>query len=200
MRWVKILLAGLVIYAAYNHYRHRAIHHPDGLTTAQADPIQTETNQLAMIFKNYKIQPLKDFSIEARVLSTEQYRFDTGADLIPIDIALGWGRMSDTAVIKQLNISQSGRFYRYSYENTPPIPLQEIISHSANMHMIPANDLIAAQLKSVRVGQILHISGQLVEVTEPRKGWVWRSSLTRDDSGAGACELIWVKKVDVRSG
>jgi len=105
--------------------------------------------------------------------------------------------MSDSAVIEQLNISQSGRFYRYSYKNAPPIPIGDIISHSANMHMIPAYDLIAKQLENVRVGQILHLSGQLVEITDQHKRWKWKSSLTREDSGAGACELIWVKQVFV---
>ncbi|AXI04614.1 hypothetical protein HYN46_07985 [Aquirhabdus parva] len=197
MRWLKVLIGCLAIYAAYDHYRFRAIKHPEGSIVAPNDPVQLDTNEPMALFKGYVIQPLKDFSIEARVLSTERYRFDTGADIVPIDIALGWGRMSDSAVIEQLNISQSGRFYRYSYKNAPPIPIGDIISHSANMHMIPANDLIAKQLENVRVGQILHLSGQLVEITDQHKRWKWKSSLTREDSGAGACELIWVKQVFV---
>jgi hypothetical protein len=36
----------------------------------------------------------------------------------------------------------------------------------------------------------------LVEVQSKHKqadNWRWRSSLTRDDTGNGVCELIWIK-------
>jgi hypothetical protein len=37
----------------------------------------------------------------------------------------------------------------------------------------------------------VRIEGWLVEAVAP-DGWRWRSSTTRDDSGNGACELIYV--------
>jgi len=197
MRRFKIFVAIAVMFGIFDYVSHRAIHHPDGAVTVAADPEQTDTNDAEFTFKQYQIQPLKDFKITARVLSAEHYSMDTGADISPVDLALGWGAMSDTAVINQLDISQGGRFYRYHWTDEPPIPVSEIVSHSANMHMIPANDSIAQQLKDVRVGQIVHLSGDLVEVTNREKNWHWRSSLTREDTGNGACELIWVKQVYV---
>jgi hypothetical protein len=47
---------------------------------------------------------LASFDIRARVLARERYRFDRAADLSPIDLALGWGRMSESAVLDQLKI------------------------------------------------------------------------------------------------
>jgi hypothetical protein len=38
------------------------------------------------------------------------------------------------------------------------------------------------------------VRGYLVEA-RGADGWRWRSSLTREDTGAGACELIWVESV-----
>jgi hypothetical protein len=197
MRWLKIIAVLIILFAAIQHIRHRALHHPDGAITVASDPEQTDTSDPAFTLKQFQVQPLKAFHITARVLSTESYTMDAGADVSPLDLALGWGAMSDSAVIDQLDISQSGRFYRYHWADQPPIPASEIISHSANMHMIPADPAIAQQLKAIRVGQIVHLSGDLVEVTDPQKGWHWRSSLTREDTGDGACELIWVKQVSV---
>ncbi|MDE2419956.1 MAG: hypothetical protein KGO49_02095 [Gammaproteobacteria bacterium] len=195
--WLKIVVICLVIYCALTSFMHRAIHHPDGLVLAAHDPIQTDTTDTPFPFKEYTIQPLADFVIDARVLSTERYYWDAGSDLVPVDLALGWGRMSDSAVIKQLKISQSGRFYFYQYNFPAPIPPEEMISHSANMHMIPSTKAIESELKSVRVGQVVHITGHLVEATIPEKHWKWRSSLSRNDSGNGACELVWVKSLSV---
>jgi hypothetical protein len=30
-----------------------------------------------------------------------------------------------------------------------------------------------------------------------RDGWSWRSSLTREDTGAGACELVFVQAIEL---
>jgi len=198
MRGFKIFaISFLMICVIYHYVSHRALKHPDGVITAASDPEQTSTSDPEFQFKHYSIKPLQDFSIVARVLSTEHYEFDTGAELAPVDLALGWGPMSETSVINQLNISQGGRFYFYRYQLPPPIPPNDIVTHSANMHMIPSNSLIEKELKDVRVGQIIHLQGNLVEVKDLKKNWTWRSSLTRNDSGNGACEVIWVKQLIV---
>ena len=111
MHWLKILALVVLSYATYHYFSHRSIKHPDGMVTAADDPDQSTTSDSDFSYKQYAIKPLQDFKIVARVLSTEQYTLDTGADLAPVDLALGWGRMSETAVINQLNISQGGRFY-----------------------------------------------------------------------------------------
>ena len=197
MRWLQILALVLLSYVAYQYFSHRAIKHPDGVVTAANDPEQSDTSESDFTYNQYVVKPLKDFQVVARVLSAEHYTLDAGAELAPVDLALGWGRMSETAVINQLNISQSGRFYRYTYKLPAPIPPNEIVTHSANMHMIPSNEMIEKQLKDVREGQIVHVSGYLVEAKDLQKNWTWRSSLTREDSGGGACELIWVKNLYV---
>lgn len=137
------------------------------------------------------LRPLAGFSIEARVLGREDYRMGREADYSPTDLALGWGRMREDAVLSRLDIRQSSRWYRYGWKDAPPIPLAEIMRSSANMHMIPADDAVAAALRRIERGQRVRIDGWLVEVNAG-DGWRWRSSLTRDDSGGGACELVYV--------
>ena len=101
---------------------------------------------------NARLRPLAGFSIEARVLGREDYRMGREADYSPTDLALGWGRMTDDAVLSQLDISQGGRWYRYRWTNAPPIPVAEIVRSSANMHMIPADDAVAAALDRIEQG------------------------------------------------
>ena len=76
------------------------------------------------------------------------------------------------------------------------MPRREIETQSANMHMIPANEQIEKVLKSIVPGQIVKLSGDLVQV-DASDGWHWKSSLTREDTGAGACEIIYVKAISV---
>jgi len=137
------------------------------------------------------LQPLAGFSLEARVLSREDYRLGRESDLSPTDLALGWGRMRDDAVLARLDIDQSNRWYHYRWQGVPPIPLSEIIDSSANMHMIPGSEAIASALARVEAGERVRIDGWLVEAQAP-DGWRWRSSTSREDTGAGACELVYV--------
>ncbi len=169
--------------------------HPPGVLAADP-PVQANlSRQSAFDHGDYRIQPLATFEITARVLGKERYWFDRGAELSPYDLALGWGRMSDSAVISGISISQSWRWYRWR-ARTPPIPQGEIVSSSANMHMVPSDDLVRRALGRVREGDIVRIVGKLVEVAGP-EGFRWKSSLTRADAGDGACELVWVEDLEI---
>lgn len=166
---------------------------PPPRTERGALPLQTgvPTGMALPPVGNASLRPLAGFSVEARVLSREDYRRGREADFSPLDLALGWGRMTEDAVLSQLDISQGGRWYRYRWKDAPPIPPAEIVRSSANMHMIPADDAVARALDRIERGQRVRIDGWLVEVNADN-GWRWRSSLTREDSGGGACELVYV--------
>ena len=97
-----------------------------------------------------------------------------------------------------VSISQSGRWYSYRPRSDQfPIPVEEIVAQSANMHLIPSTTAVERTLKSARRGNIVDLTGYLVAV-ESRDGWKWRSSLSRTDSGGGSCELVWVRSAVVR--
>lgn len=194
-RAVLVFVVMLALGSAGNWWLHRPVVQPAGVLV-DIEPQQSEpTSNTPITHGDYQLTPLADYDIEARVLSREDYSIDGGSSLSPTDLAVGWKRMSDTAVIEQLEISQSVRFFSYRWSKQPPIPLDEIGRSSANMHMIPADDSVARELGKVRPGAILHLRGQLVEAKR-RDGFQWRSSLTRTDTGAGACELFFVDSIE----
>lgn len=176
---------------------HFARARASGVLVAEAPDQRNLDGASAFRVKDFSITPLADFTLTARVLSREDYRFDPSAALSPTDLALGWGRMSDSAVLAKLDISQSSRWYTYRWSSdAPPIPKDEIVRSSANMHMIPADDTVRWQLKQVRPGDVIHLEGQLIEAHRA-DGGVWRSSMTRDDTGDGACEVVYVRRLVV---
>jgi hypothetical protein len=168
-----------------------------GLSVAGA-PVQqavASTGQ-ALVLGDYRVTPLAEFHAEARVLGAEQYRLGREAELSPVDLALGWGPMAEDEVLAAIEIRQSGRWYRWRTDAFP-IPRRDIERHSANMHIIPANAAVDDALRSVRAGHTVTLRGYLVEV-EGADGWRWRSSLSRDDTGQGGCELVLVEALRYR--
>lgn len=190
--WILVIVCLL---GGFFHWRDRPIERAAGVL-APKQPVQEAITESSPVWEKngYRIRPLARFEIEARVLSKETYRFDREAELAPVDLALGWGRMSDSAVLAWLDIEQRHRFY-YWRTQTFPIPRREIETHSANMHLIPANRIIEKKLKALRSGNLVKLSGFLAEA-QADDGWRWTSSLTREDTGNGACELIWVERLE----
>ncbi len=195
-RILVFLLLGLIGWWIYT--QTRPTRYPPGILV-KAEPVQTfvTSDQLdPWPHGVYMVRPLARYDIQARLLSRKSYANDEIADLCPIDFAVGWGPMSDQAVLDRLNVWQTGRFFFWKYQNPPPIPRDEIISHASNMHLIPANNDIAKALKTVHTGDLFRLRGSLVEATRAGLNPV-RSSLSRTDTAKGACEVMWVESVEV---
>lgn len=173
------------------------------------DPFQenfNEDSETPMIKKIDGIKtlliPKAHYKIAGRVVSKRHYYMDWLSKLSPVDLAIAWGPMASTKYDKNLSYSHSDRYYSYRYtgdfDGDPGI----IATHSANEHLIPANSLITKVLKSIKVNEIVELEGQLVNVEwidENQEAGNLSTSLTRDDTGAGACEIIYVTKVRINS-
>ena len=190
-----LLLVVFLIAAGWKLFVSDSVELGPGVKVAEA-PVQKDLQQAGSFrHKGFQITPLAEFKLKGKILSREDYSFGRESKLSPIDLALGWGSMSDEAVLDKIEISQSGRWYRWRVQDFP-IPRKAIETQSANMHMIPANDLVEDLLDMTKQGQIIELSGYLVRV-DADDGWHWQSSMTRNDTGARACELILVESFQV---
>lgn len=185
-----VVLSAIVIYW-YIFLRDDTISYGPGVLAPDSPIQEIIDSPESFYFKDYTITPLATFDIKAKVLSKKDYNSGREAELSPVDLALGWGRMSDESVLDSIDISQSVRWYRWR-SNNMSIPREEIESHSSNMHIIPANQSVETMLERVRKGDIVEFSGNLIRV-EAEDNWYWVSSLSRTDTGDGACELVWVE-------
>jgi hypothetical protein len=165
---------------------------------APKDPVQAGSGLPApFVHGHYTITPLARYSVTAVVLSRERYRNDREADLSPLDLALGWGPMSIASVINELKVSQGGRWYEYRYTE-PPLEQRQIELHSANTHCLPADDEVQRELLAVKRHELVTLEGYLIEAASTDGTYHWHSSLTREDTGAHACEVMWITRVEHR--
>jgi hypothetical protein len=172
------------------------ITHPPGIIVAETPQQRLIDKGKSWEHNGYRITPLADFKLHARILHKKSYWLGRETDLSPMDLALGWGPMSDQQNLDQISISQHSRWYYWRAKKLP-LPKNVIISSSANMHIIPANGDVETMLKALRRGDLIELNGYLVAV-KADDGWSWRSSLRRDDTGAGSCEVVWVERLFIQ--
>jgi len=193
---ILLLLAWFGGFLAYLFWPESEITHAPGILVEEEPQQRLTKNPRFWEKDGYVITPLAEFEAKARVLHVMRYSRGRESDLSPVDLALGWGPMSDQQVLDQISITQSGRWYEW-HAKTLPVPRNVITASSANMHIIPAGNDVEETLESIRKGDIIRLTGYLVEV-RAQDGWGWRSSLTRTDDGNGSCELVWVQQVFVQ--
>lgn len=192
----RFLILALVLAAAWSamgKWEKRPIAHAPGILVPEA-PSQQKVPDSVFRFEDYILSRRARFTIRARVLSAERYWLGREADLSPIDLALGWSVMSDEGLLAQIRVSQRGRWYYTSWQGALAVSEGQVVENSGNMHMIPSNSAIARKLKSLRPGDVVRLEGFLVDVDHP-SGWRWRTSMSRVDSGAGACEIVYVEQL-----
>jgi len=195
MKKLLIALAILTIILVYLFYPEKVITYPSG-ETAPSPPKQTN-----LVVKKkwtdgeFAVEALAQYDIKARVLSRDNYSLGKESEISPFDLALGWGPMSDQSIIDRFDISQRSRWYFWHSDNLP-IPRHEVIINSANTHIIPKDENLEDRFDKVYKGSLIEMKGYLVKLTTT-KGWRWISSLRRDDTGGGSCELFWVDSLKI---
>lgn len=157
-------------------------------TPTDREPFELETSRGALT-----IVPRASYDVAARVEGAERYRFDDLAFLSPLDLLLTWGELPTSRYRDALEYSQSWRFY---FWRTADLGLDAdyVISHSANTHLIPADEGIERALLTIDAGDDVRLTGLLVDVRG--ESFRWSTSTVRTDHGDGGCEILWVEAVE----
>lgn len=161
------------------------------ISGSAADPITLEKGNLV-----WTVTPRATYQIAARILGNKKYS-DWQSPLVPRDLALGWGDMGDPAVDEWISWRQSGRWYYYNWPGDSPYKGGTIRNQSANVHIIPATDNLNRALQSLEKDDIVYMEGHLVDISTTILGTKRsiKTSLSRKDSGGGACEIFYVEKL-----
>ena len=193
---IKFIFVIALFAAAFVFWPWRELKQPPGVLI-QGTPLQKEIAPKSLSdVDGWKLIAVAEYRLHGRVLGTKTYHSGPQSGLVPTDVAVGWKRMSDSAVLDHLSLSMGNRFFFYEWSDTPPIAQDEIKISAANNHVIAANDEVRSVIRWLRVGQILTMKGYLVNATKIG-GFTWNSSLRRDDTGNGACELFYVESAKV---
>lgn len=146
----------------------------------------------------FSLTVVAEFSGKGRVLHTKTYSRGEPSKLSPIDLSIGWKQMSDDSIIKHLKIHQDHRFVKWRpKEWDGKTSWRKITRNAANIHIIPINKEILNIVENLDNGEVIEFSGKLVRVKRPNwPGWSWNTSMTRGDTGNGACEILYLEGIE----
>ncbi len=148
--------------------------------------------------KRIILNAVAEYKIDAVLISKHPYHWGIMNNLAPWDYALIWGGVPH--MLSWLKFRQSGRFCYYKFTGTAALNHAYVNSHMSNNHIIPATKNIRRALRLGKKGMKVHLEGYLVNVEVGKKSRVlstWISSQVRTDSGMGACEIFYVKKLQL---
>jgi hypothetical protein len=105
--------------------------------------------------------------------------------------------MGDPAVDRWVEVRQENRWYFYRKQANAPLSLEDIRNSSANVHIIPATEELAAVIQGLRPNDFVLMEGKLVDVEVDNLGEIFhfQTSLTRSDSEDNSCEIFFVESV-----
>jgi hypothetical protein len=147
----------------------------------------------------YDVQPVADYELWGLVVShndissiSDIYHDETSLDTR--DLCVIWGENVTHDGFHQVDF-RSGPwtcYFQYQYG------VRFNHDHLSNNHLITDDNWIREQLNKIRIGDQIVLRGQLVNYRDQAMPEFWRkSSLTREDAGNGACEVLFVKELQV---
>jgi len=207
-----IFLVSIIIYGYFLIFKFPLPGMDDIYTEIiETEPVQKEIDG-GIIYKeidnfNYEITSVAEYEIYGLVVS--QYYSKNFLDIThkkdPAnikDLCVVWGENIKNGAYKDVNY-KSGEFTCFFQFRS-----NEIVSfspnHLSNNHLIPANKEVGKKIKNAQIGDQIYIKGYLANYSVyssdneliSKRG----TSLTREDDGNGACEVIYVEELDIFYG
>lgn len=170
-------------------------------------PVQTKSSEEPIVFTDngykYNSTPLFEYKLTGIVVHKMGYSLfeQDGPDkTAPYDLCIVWGDnvKNKTYLSGDIKFSQDMRWCSYRYKKDVGFKTDQL----SNNHLLIKDSDVFKKEKSINVGDEVEITGYLVnvraeKVNDPGENLTWNSSTSREDTGAGACEVILTKDIQV---
>jgi len=168
------------------------------------DPLQTPNPSGEPIIKEVKnghltLTPIAEYRVSGVVVSKKSYDGGWESQISPYDLTIVWGKLAEPAYDKYIEYWQNNRWYFFRYKEASAFDHSYVVTHSGNHHTIPANYNVRKALESIQKDDKVILEGYLVNVKGTYRGKpvFWSTSLSRNDTGNGSCEVFYVSKVRI---
>jgi hypothetical protein len=205
-RWLYAALLAMAAVTWFTRDRLGSVNdiHPDTLRPAEQTAASfTNSFRFTRNGYEYEVTPLFDYVISGLVVHRLDYSWfsiDRSEKIFALDLCLIWGANLRHKVhqARTIRFSQDCRFCFVEWREQLPFSMAEL----SNNHLLTNQPEVEKTLNRIRTGDQLKLRGKLVKVNarligkggrHDSEAVRWTSSTTRNDTGAGACEVIYVE-------
>ena len=200
-RIVFILLAFLTI---YSHFKRKDLSDVSLSSLREelaTEPIQTESSEEPFRFsymeREYYVKPLAEYELWGLVVTHNDihafddiYHDDDSVDIK--DLCVIWGSNVSNAAFQNIEFWSEPWTCNVRWQHGEGDGFS--IRDFSNNHMLSDSPWVRKTINRMQIGDQIYIRGKLVSYSEPSKFTYARtSSLTRDDEGNGACEVLFAE-------
>jgi hypothetical protein len=156
----------------------------------------------------FTLTPLYEYEMSALVvnkLNYERFSLTRSDNIFPVDLCLTWGENVKSKAYrhKSIGFRQDARFCFGYWSSEASFSWAEV----SNNHLVIKDQEIRKKVMSIVEGDQIRLKGKLVNVEakniDGKLGKYesqlsnWNSSVKLGDSGAGACEVIFVEDLEI---
>ncbi|MEX0608231.1 MAG: hypothetical protein WD016_06085 [Balneolaceae bacterium] len=193
---IKYLAVFILLASGYLIYTQFPESHGPGITAKEQPKLSRLAWQKPFTFKGATLSPTKLINAEVRIIKKKRYFFDDFSKYSPVDALIGWNELSDERNLDHIYFKLSGRKFELDLTR-PPLEVPKIYAESDLWHLIPATSDIDEKLKSLRNGNIIHLKGIVVNVSnETSFDFISASDLNQNNRDASFS--IWIEELHIR--
>ena len=145
----------------------------------------------------WKFTPLHEYSVTGMVFGTSHKLASDFDDVMAADVGLLWGENARLELYRDVKLRVRMDHYEVWWKEGQRFDMND----AANTHLASCDASAFRAAKKIKPGDQVRIRGWLVNAraskepgeTDPRKILNWRTSVSRDDKGEGACEVLYVR-------
>jgi hypothetical protein len=167
-------------------------------------PIERETFKTQVNGQEYTITPKYDYELQGVVVS--YHDADSFLDiwhhkrwqdfLNQRDLCVIWGENVESGVYKNMEFSNDSWTCWASWSDSATGSLFKMDALSNN-HLLVESDAVESALSASEPGDHIRFKGMLAEYENKANGFNRGTSATREDTGNGACETVYLTEFEV---
>jgi len=172
-------------------------------------PRQTATNaapfDISARGQRYTITPRFKYELDGMVVSThdssspsDKVHAEAKDHVNVVDLCVVWGSTLREEMHKEYNYNNNETFC-FASPKSEKSRLFDLATMSNN-HIVTNSPSVAAELRKLRPGDQIHLSGLLVNYSRKDEGggsWTRVTSTVRTDTGDGACEVVFISELEM---
>ncbi len=152
--------------------------------------------------KRYQITPVANYDISGLIVShneissiTDAYHTSDSVDFR--DVCVVWGANVGSGVFRRFKF-WSEPWSCHFHTDDPLAAASLNKAQVSNNHLLTDNEQVRELIKDMRIGDQIRLQGMLINYSPAGQPELSRrSSRIREDTGNGACEVIWVDHAQV---